>query len=83
MAVYYDVREKGVFEELQSATFLQTINRHHIMCLAVSGEGLLPCTISLLRHHLRVETGMKHWVLPLALAEIKNKTAPPPLPPGC
>jgi len=48
------------------------------MCLAVNADGLLPGTFSLLWHYLRVETGMKHWAVPLELAEIKNKTAPPP-----
>jgi len=51
------------------------------MCLAVNADGLLPGTFSLLWHYLRVETGMRHWVVPLELAEIKNKTATPPPPP--
>jgi hypothetical protein len=53
------------------------------MRLALNADGLLPGTFSLLWHYLRVETGMKHWVVPLELAEIKNKMAtPPPSPSG-
>jgi hypothetical protein len=50
------------------------------MRLVFNADGLLPGTFSLLWHYLRVETGMKHWVLLLELAEIKNKAATP-LPP--
>lgn len=78
MVIYSDVCGEGVCDEVQSASVRSRNKGSHIMCLAVNADGLLPGTFSLLWHYLRVETGMKHWVVPLELAEIKNKTATPP-----
>jgi hypothetical protein len=84
MVIYSDVFGEGVCDEVQSASDRCRNKGIHIMCLAVNTDGLLLGTFSLLLHYLRVETEMKHWVVPLELAEIKNKTAtPPPPPPGC
>jgi len=77
-----DVCGEGVCDEVQSARDCSRNKGSHIMRLVFNADGLLPGTFSLLWHYLRVETGMKHWVLLLELAEIKNKAAtplPPPL----